>query len=230
LSLQYKRETHISRGAHALWRHRATTFAPHLSVLGKISKFEILRQFLTLLKLSQTYKIYDMDQATQLTKAILSENNYKERVQKILEFVQNYLNKEILKMEYLFDKLNEEGDIENQEKQEKYVDLKKARLLVSHDIKTLMKIIEMTEQMENKSFESMGYTEDVKTNVDDEDKADLKELIDLDTTSETTEDHEFFNIPYDVDDDVDDIQEFDDTDEDDDTYGFIYHKRKNGKH
>jgi hypothetical protein len=104
------------------------------------------------------------------------------------------------------------------------------RLLVDHDIKTLMKIIDIAEQMEDNSFESMGYTEDVKTNVDDEDKADFKELIDLDTTSETTEDHELFDIPYDVDDDVDDIQEFDDIDEDDDTYGFSFHKRKNGKH
>jgi hypothetical protein len=133
-------------------------------------------------------------------------------------------------MEYLFDKLNEEGDIENQENQEKYANLKKARLVVDHDIKILIKIIDMAEQMEDKSFESMGYTEDVKTNVDDEDKADLKELIDLDTTSETTEDHEFFDIPYDVDDDIDDIQEFDDINEDDDTYGFSYHKRKSGKH
>jgi hypothetical protein len=68
----------MSRGAYALWRHRATTFATSLSVLGKISKFEILRQFLAFLKLSQTYKIYGMDQATQLTKAIFSGNNYKE--------------------------------------------------------------------------------------------------------------------------------------------------------
>jgi hypothetical protein len=135
-------------------------------------------------------------------------------------------------MEYLFDKLNEEGDIENQENQEnqeKYPNLKKARLLVDHDIKSLMKIINMAEQMEDKSFESMGYTEDMKTKVDDEDKADFKELIDLDTTSETTEDHEFYDISYDVD-DIDDIQEFDDIDEDDDTYGFSFHKRKNGKH
>jgi hypothetical protein len=59
-----------------------------------------------------------MNQTSQLTKEILSENNYKERVQKILEFVQNYLNKETLKMKYLFDKLNEEGDIENQDSKE----------------------------------------------------------------------------------------------------------------
>jgi hypothetical protein len=175
-----------------------------------------------------------MDQTSQLTKAILSENNYKERVQEILEFVQNYLNEEILKMEYLFDKLNEEGDIENQENQEKYTNLKKVRLLVDHDIKSLMKIIDMAEQMEDKSFESMGYTEDVKTNVDDEDKADLKELIDLDTSSDTRGEEDFYEI-YSLDED-DDIPEFgEEMDEHenedvDDTYGLGYHKRKNGKH
>jgi hypothetical protein len=63
-----------------------------------------------------------MDPIAQLTKDILSENNYKERVQKILEFVQNYFNKKILKIVYLIDELNEKGDMdsknskENQEK------------------------------------------------------------------------------------------------------------------
>jgi hypothetical protein len=106
------------------------------------------------------------------------------------------------------------------------VNLKKARTLVSHDINALMKIIDMVEQMDDKSFESMGYTEDVKTNVDDEDKADLYELVELDTTSETTEEDEFYDISY----DDDDIPEFGEMDEDDDTYGFSHHKRKNGKH
>jgi hypothetical protein len=171
-----------------------------------------------------------MGQIVQITKAILSENNYKERLQKILEFVQNYFNKKVLKMEYLIDELNEKGDMDSKdskENQEKYVNLKKARMLVNHDINALMKIIDMVEQMDDKSFENMEYTEDVKTNVNDGNKVDLD---DLDTTSETTEDHEYYDIPYDVNDDVDDIQEFDEIDEDDDTYGFSYHKRKNGKY
>jgi hypothetical protein len=50
-----------------------------------------------------------MDQVSQLAKTILYENNYKKRVQKILEFVQNYINKEILKMEYLFENGNEKN-------------------------------------------------------------------------------------------------------------------------
>jgi hypothetical protein len=147
-----------------------------------------------------------MDQVTQLTKAILSENNYKERVQKILEFVQNYLNKEILKMEYLVDELNEKGDLDSKdskENQEKYVDLKRARNLMNHDINALMKMFDMVEHIDDESlssFENHGYTDD------NDDNANLHELVELESSSDTTEEEDIYDV-YSFDED-DNIPEF----------------------
>jgi hypothetical protein len=163
-----------------------------------------------------------IDQVSQLAKAILYENNYKKRVQKILEFVQNYINKEILKMEYLFENGNEEN-------QGKYVDLKRARTIVNNDINTLTKIVNMMEQIESMYYENKKNTEDVNTNVHVEHKG--INLDDLETSSDSTEEDEvnkFYEIYSMEENDL--APEFDEViDDDDDTYGFS-HKRKNGKH
>jgi hypothetical protein len=101
-----------------------------------------------------------------------------------MEFVADYLKDEILKMESLFEKIKEEGDMVNKEDQMKYEDLKVAiELLDEHNdvMKYLMNVAEHKEEEEEIKAEIKTNKEiDTSSDDDEDDNDDDEEGMDID--------------------------------------------------
>jgi hypothetical protein len=122
-----------------------------------------------------------MDLGYKLANTILEEDLCELRILQMMDFLQNYFDKRILKMEKLIENKKEIN-------QDKYTKFKRARDCIYNDMIRFRSMAEKIEQMESEAEENK---------CDEEKKEENKEVleIDSDSSSISSEDEIYFWVP-----------------------------------